>query len=226
MRQYSPKWVKVVLSAIVFHAVVIFALPTVLSDVWSEKSLEAEELTWLDVDLTDNSPSLEAEDVPTAAEEPVAEPEFQPFVMPELVIPKTVFEPLPELPPPPPPYKPIEKPAPPPSSPVEQSAPVKVQPEPKPSEPEPQQMGEPPKTLKEVQPTENLGYKGFVTVRVRIGTDGSILYSDVMRSSKREEVDAVALECARQWQFEPALDQKGRPMACDKIITFDFRKIG
>lgn len=229
MSRYSPHWLTIFLAAIILHLAAGMTFAFVLPKIWPEKIFESEELSWLDVELAAESPVVEVEETVPLDEEPAPEPEFQPFVMPELVIPETIFEPLPELPPPPPPYvpKPVEKPP----APVESPAPVPAEPKPAPTPPsepeeeEPQQMGEPPKTLKEVQPTESLGYAGFVTVRVRIGTDGGILYADVMRSSKRDEVDALAMDCAKKWEFEPALDQKGRPMACDKIITFDFRKI-
>ncbi len=217
MRQYSPRWLIIIFAAIIFHLlaglILAFALPKILP----EKISEMEELAWLDVDLAGDSAEVSEENLPL--EELAPEPEFQPFVMPELVVPETIFEPLPELPHYEP--KPIEKPAP-----VQAPPAPKIESEKPAPPPEPPKMKEPPKTLKEFYPAENLGYKGFVTVRVRIGTDGNILYADIIAPSSRDEIDALALECARKWKFAPALDQHGSPMACDKIITFDFSKIG
>lgn len=217
MTRYAPRWWAIFVLAIIFNLAAMSVFSAVLPQTLSETE---EDL--LDVELIAET----EESLPE--EEKIPEPEFQPIVMPELVIPTTIFEPLPEIPPAPP-YVPPQIETSTAEQPVQEVPKVEEKPaekvEEQAEEEEPQQMGEPPKTLKEVHPESGLGYKGFVTVRVRIGTDGSILYSDVMRSSKREEVDALALECAQQWQFEPALDQRGRPMACDKIITFDFRKL-
>ena len=42
--------------------------------------------------------------------------------------------------------------------------------------------------------------------------------------AKEKEAAEIARKAAMQWAFKPALDQDGRPMECDKIITFDFKK--
>ncbi len=93
----------------------------------------------------------------------------------------------------------------------------------KPSKP---QMGEPPIVLKEVYPPKDgIKFGGYVSVAATIGTDGTVKKVKIMRKSGRILVDNVAMNAAKQWTFKPALDQEGKPMECDKIITFDFRKL-
>ena len=89
-----------------------------------------------------------------------------------------------------------------------------------------QQLGEPPITLSEYYPPEGSGlnYKGYVSVAATIGKDGLVKRTKIMRTSGRMMVDNIAMSAAQKWTFKPALDQEGKPMECDKIITFDFKK--
>ncbi len=78
----------------------------------------------------------------------------------------------------------------------------------------------------EVYPEEGsvLGFKGYISFAARIGKDGKVKSTEILQSSGRYFVDEIARKAAMQWAFKPALDQDGRPMECDKIITFDFKK--
>lgn len=88
------------------------------------------------------------------------------------------------------------------------------------------QMIEPPIVLNEVYPPKGgIQFGGYVSVAATIGTDGTVKRVKVMRKSGRILVDNVAMNAAKQWTFKPALDQNGKPMECDRIITFDFRKL-
>ena len=89
-----------------------------------------------------------------------------------------------------------------------------------------QQMIEPPIVLNEVYPPKGgIQFGGYVSVAATIGTDGTVKKVKVMRKSGRILVDNVAMNAAKQWTFKPAIDQNGKPMECDRIITFDFRKL-
>ena len=88
------------------------------------------------------------------------------------------------------------------------------------------QMIEPPIVLNEVYPPKGgIQFGGYVSVAATIGTDGTVKKVKVMRKSGRILVDNVAMNAAKQWTFKPAIDQNGKPMECDRIITFDFRNL-
>ena len=229
MKKYSAHWAATILVAIALHVAAALALPYVVSIFKPAPKVQTvAELELVDVDIADDSVVTDAEAIPADESEPVPTFDAEALRLPELSTPET-FKP-PELPTQPP--KPVERPKTP-TKPVETPKPP-AQPKPadKPVKPDENSqddkslMARPPITVKEVFPDKGsgLGYKGYVSIAVRIGKDGKIHSTEILQSSGRYFVDEIALKAAAQWTFKPALDQIGRPMECDKIITFDFKK--
>lgn len=231
MSGYSSYWRTTIFASIAFHFLTALGFSYVLPHLMPEPTIEdVAEFEWIDVDLLpDNVILVEAEALPT---ESIAEPlptfNAQNLFVPEFDIPEPVFEP-PPLPEP----KIIERPKPQPPQIVnnEREAQSKVEQEPEkevvvvPANSK-QLMGQPPITVTEFYPEKGsgLGYKGYVSIAATIGKDGKVKATKVMRTSGRFFVDEIARKAAMQWTFKPALDQDGKPMVCDKIITFDFKK--
>ena len=190
------------------------------------------EIEWIDVDLPDDVVVVEAEAIPQDTPPQEILPLFnaRELFVPEFQIPEPVIEE-----PPPSEIKPIEPPK---IQPPPQIVPNEQPPQPKAEVEEPpkevvvvpsnskQQIGQPPVTITEYYPEKGsgLGYKGYVSIAATIGKDGKVRATKVMRTSGRYFVDEIARKAAMQWTFKPALDQEGKPMECDKIITFDFKK--
>ena len=63
--------------------------------------------------------------------------------------------------------------------------------------------------------------EGLVMVRVKVGADGAVSEPQVMQSVPG--LDTAAVETARQWRFEPALDCRRRPVATWVVIPIRFR---
>lgn len=229
MTGYSTHWRTTILASIAFHLVAALGSSYVLPHVTSEPTIkDAAEFEWLDVDLLPPDVVV-VESIPTeTAQETLPIFNAQDLFVPNLTIPELV---LPEETPPPLEIKPIEPP--PKVVQTEQEPKTQVENE----EPPPkevvvvpansnQRMGRPPMTIKEVYPEKGsgLGYKGYVVIAVKIDKTGKVKAAEVTYSSGRLFVDEIARKAAMQWTFRPALDQKGKPMECDKIITFDFKK--
>ena len=235
MSGYSAYWRTTIFAAIAFHFLTALGFSYVLPHLMLEPKIEdVAEFEWVDVDLLPPDVIvIEAEAIPTETVQEVL-PTFkaQDLFVPDLTIPEPVFV---EETPPPPEVKPLEPPKPQPPPQVvktEQEAQQQVQSEEPPKEVvvvpanAKQQLGQPPVTITEVYPQKGsgLGYKGYVSIAATIGKDGKVRATKVMRTSGRMFVDEIARKAAMQWTFKPALDQDGKPMECDKIITFDFKK--
>ena len=234
---YSTYWRTTIFAAIAFHFLTALGFSYVLPHLMPEPKIEdVAEFEWVDVDLLPPDVTvIEAEAIPSETVQEIL-PTFnaRDLFVPDLSVPEPVF--VEETPPPPPPEpKPLEPPKPPPPPQVvtnEQEAQQKVQSEEPPKEVvvvpanAKQQMGQPPVTLTEFYPEKGsgLGYRGYVSIAATIGKDGKVKATKVMRTSGRYFVDEIARKAAMQWTFKPALDQEGKPMVCDKIITFDFKK--
>ena len=226
MRNYSTHWAITILAAIVLHVaaagIFSFALPYLAP---APKIQEAASLEWVDVALDDVVVVAE-EAIPSAAQEP--EPTFnaQDLFVPELKIPEVIIEPLK------PPEVEIPKPKPPPQTakPPQDTKPPPESPKPA-AQPEPSNdsrvMSTPPVVVKEIYPEKGsgLGYMGYISIAAHIGKDGKVKSTEIIQTSGRQFVDEIALKAAEQWTFRPALDKFGRPMECDTIITFNFRKL-
>lgn len=235
MTGYSAYWRTTIFASIAFHFLMALGFSYVLPHLIPEPTIEdVAEFEWIDVDLSDEVVVVEEDAIPTVIhQEQVPLPTFnaQDLFVPETYVPQPVF--VEDVKPiePPPEIKPIERPQPPPVV-------TKEQPSAQPKNDEPpkddvvvpanakQQLGQPPVTVTEVYPQKGsgLGYKGFVSIAATIGKDGKVKATKVMRTSGRLFVDEIARKAAMQWTFKPALDQNGKPMECDKIITFDFKK--
>ena len=221
MEKYSARWRATIFAAIVLHVVTALAFSFVAPYLTpAPKIQEVVEIEWLDVEISDEAISFEEETIP--AEAPSSKPLFnaEDLIVPETVIPELVVPPI-ELPPPPQ-IKPRERP--------ERQTPPVEQPV-KPEEPAPQNgnqlLTKPPVVLNQVYPEKSDAgdFKGYVSFAARIGKDGKVKSTEILQSSGDKRVDDVAAKAARQWTFRPALDQIGRPMECDTIITFDFKKL-
>lgn len=228
MEKYSPDWRAAILASIIFHAAAAFGAGYVLPYFAPAPKIEnVAELNWVDVDLADEEILLDEEEISSDAVQENSSPfKAEDLVLPELKVPEPVIEPPkisapPQVKPKPevkPESKPEIKPEPKPESKPE------VKPEPKPDK---QTMAKPPVTLSEVYPEKDglSDYRGYIAIAVRIGRDGKVKSTEILQSSGRNEIDEVATKAAAQWTFQPALDQIGRPMECDKIIAFDCKKI-
>ena len=233
MTGYSAYWRTTIFAAIVLHFLAALGFSYVLPHLMPEPTIEdVAEFEWVDVDLLPpDVVVIEAEAIPTeTVQETLPTFNARDLFVPDLTIPEPIIE---EPPPPPPEIKPIEPPKPPPPPQVvktEEEAKQQVESEEPPKEvvvvQGKQQMGQPPVTIMEVYPEKGsgLGYKGYVSIAATIGKDGKVKATKVMRTSGRYFVDEIARKAAMQWTFKPALDQEGKPMVCDKIITFDFKK--
>lgn len=233
MTSYSAHWRTTIFAAIILHFFIALGVSYVLPILMPEPKIEiAPEFEWVDVDLLPDNFVVAEEAIPAeTAQENSPTFNAQDLFIPELTIPEVKIEP--PAPIKPPEIKPIERPKPKVENP---KPPAQIQPEEKPPEvpaktddadsPK-QQLGKPPVTVKEVYPEKDsvLGYKGYVVVAVTIGKDGKVKAANIVSSSGTDSVDEIALKAAKQWTFRPALDKIGKPMACDKIITFDFKKI-
>ena len=229
MSGYSTYWRTTIFASIVFHFLSALGFSYVLPHLMPEPTIEdVAEFEWVDVDLLPPDVTvIEAEAIPTETVQEIL-PTFnaRDLFVPELTIPEPIIEP------PPPEVKPIEPPKPPQVVKTEQESQQKVQSEEPPKEVvvvppnAKQQMGRPPVAIMEVYPEKGsgLGYRGYVSIAVRIGKDGKVKSAEVVQTSGRYFVDEIARKAAMQWTFKPALDQNGKPMVCDKIITFDFKK--
>ncbi|MBR4383328.1 MAG: TonB family protein [Selenomonadaceae bacterium] len=234
MSGYSTYWRTTIFASIAFHFLMALGFSYVLPHLIPEPTIEdVAEFEWVDVDLLPpDVVVIEAEAIPAeTVQETLPTFNAQDLFVPDLTIPEPVF--VEETPPPKPPeIKIVEPPKPQPPPQVvrnEQEAKQQVE-----AEPEKevvvvqgkQQLGQPPVTITEFYPEKGsgLGYKGYVSIAATIGKDGKVKATKVMRTSGRYFVDEIARKAAMQWTFKPALDQDGKPMECDKIITFDFKK--
>ena len=235
MTGYSTYWRMTIFASIAFHFLMALGFSYVLPHLIPEPTIEdVSEFEWVDVDLLpDEVVVVEAEAIPPTETVQETLPIFnaRDLFVPELNVPAPVFR---EEPPLVPESKIIEPPK---STPPPQVVNNEPTPQAKVEEPPPkeevivpkntkQQLGQPPVTITEFYPEKGsgLGYKGYVSIAATIGKDGKVKATKVMRTSGRYFVDEIARKAAMQWTFKPALDQDGKPMECDKIITFDFKK--
>ncbi len=224
MTGYSTYWRTTIFAAIAFHFLAALGFSYVLPHLMPEPKIEdVAEFEWIDVDLLPPEVVvIEEETISTETVQGVL-PMFnaQDLFVAEPTIPEPII--IEETPPPE--IKPIEPPQ------VVKTE-QKVQSEKPPKEVvvvpanAKQQLGKPPVTITEVYPQKGsgLGYRGYVSIAATIGKDGKVRATKVISTSGRMFVDEIARKAAMQWTFKPALDQDGKPMDCDKIITFDFKK--
>ena len=64
-------------------------------------------------------------------------------------------------------------------------------------------------------------HEGVVVVRVQIMEDGRVEKSEIVSSSGFEDLDEAALKAARDWRFEPAL-QDGQPVKSSNTIRIRY----
>lgn len=88
----------------------------------------------------------------------------------------------------------------------------------------------PPRIIKSYQPpypsTErNAGVEGTVSIRLLIGTDGSVEDVTVTSSSGNANLDNAAVAACRKWRFTAAKNSSGLPVRCYASIPIIF-KIG
>ena len=228
MMRYSTHWPATILAAIIFNVMAVFGFAYVLPQLMPAPEVQSvAEIELLEVELPDEVAVLDEEAIPSTAPEKNSSPfNAQDLVLPEVNTPAPIeLPPLPEQKPPE-----LPKPKPPPTVTTERDAPPKPAVNQGNKTPEPPQVKQlltkPPVTIMEVYPEKGslLGFKGYISFAVHIGKDGKVKSSEILQSSGRLVVDEIARKAAEQWTFRPALDQFSRPMECDKIITFDFRK--
>lgn len=217
--KYSTHWTATIFAAIAIHFLGAIILSFVFPKIFPESKVEVETIEWVDVDLVDEVTVIDEE--PIAIEdttfETATESEFAAIELPPL----PTFEPI-EIP------KPKVEETPPPKKSETNSDEVKdAEKKSEPAE-EPkgkQLLNSPPITINEVNPAESMNYTGIVAVVATIGKDGKVKQTQVALTSGIKDVDDDAQVAAGKWTFKPALDQDGKPMECDKVITFDYKKI-
>jgi len=233
MTGYSTHWRATIIAAIVLHFAAALGFSYVLPILApAPKLATVAELEWIDVDLTDAAVVDDEEALPQDAPPQESLPPFDAgdLVIPDLTIPEPIIEqPAPLEPPPPPEVKPLESPKPQSPQPADKPQPKSQAPAQAPATENPpaaQVVTRPPITINAVYPEKGsgLGFKGYVSFAAHIDKNGKVTSTEILQSSGRYFVDEIARKAAVQWTFKPALDQRGRPMECDKIITFDFRK--
>ena len=231
MKHYSPYWRTTIVAAFFLHLLAYLAFNLILPYLIPDPKIEdTVEMTWVDVDLVEEEPAIveDIQPVESPSEFAIPEYEFPPIIIPDIPNEPVYIEqepaPLIQERPPLPQRQPVV---------TKEEAEILNQLEKDPeaevviAKPQgKQQMGEPPVTITESYPPPGSGlkYKGYVSVAATIGTDGKVKKTKIMRTSGRMIVDNIAMNAAREWTFKPALDQEGKPMECDKIITFDFKK--
>ena len=227
MASYSAHWSVTILAAIIFNVIAVFGFAYALPQLMPAPEVQSvSKIELLDVELADEVAVLDEEAIPSTAPEKNSSPfNAQDLVLPEVTKPAPIELPKPA-------QKPIElpKPKPPPTVNRERDTTPKPAVDKADKTPEPpqakQMLTKPPVTIMAVYPEKGslLGFKGYISFAVHIGKDGKVKSSEILQSSGRTVVDEIARKAAEQWTFRPALDQFGRPMECDKIITFDFKK--
>lgn len=58
-------------------------------------------------------------------------------------------------------------------------------------------------------------------LKIVIGEDGTVQSAEVFESSNNHDLDAKAIEAAKQWRFEPAT-KRGVPVAVQLAVKVDF----
>ena len=226
MSGYSTHWRATIFAAIALHFLAAIIFSWLVPHLAPEKNFaDVAEIELVDVDLLPPDVTvIEAEAIPSSTQESLPTFDAADLVLPEIKIPEPILQPPPEV-------KPQEPPKPPPQVIKDEPKPAqKIQEEEPPKELAPkenhQRLARPPVTIKEVYPEQGsvLGFKGYISFAARLGKDGKVKSTEILQSSGRYFVDEIVRKAALQWTFRPALDESGRPMECDKIITFDFTK--
>lgn len=70
--------------------------------------------------------------------------------------------------------------------------------------------------------SRRLGESGRVLVRTQVGTDGSVLATDLALSSGYPRLDDAALQAIRQWRFVPGR-RNGVTQTMWVTVPMDFR---
>ena len=235
-RKYSAYWRTTIFVSIILHFIAWFGLSFALPYLMPKPKIdETMEMNWVDVDLAEEE-HIEVEPIDTskATEIKLPEYEFPPIIIPDVPNEPIYIEPIKDEPIPIPADPPIQIQKPPEAKIIKDENEVTKQSEKKLpksevsviTNQENQQMGQPPVIVNEFYPQKGSGlnYKGYVSIAATIGKDGKVYNTKVILSSGRLMVDNIAINAAKKWTFKPALDKDGRPMACEKIITFDFKQ--
>lgn len=228
MSGYSTHWRATIFAAIALHFLAAIIFSWLLPHLAPEKKFaDVAEIELVDVDLLPPDVTvIDAQAIPSSTQETLPTFNAADLVLPEIKIPESIITPPPEVKPldPPKPQPPqVLKDEPKPAQKIQDEEPPKEVVVPKENH---QRLARPPITIKEVYPEQGsvLGYRGYVSFAARLGKDGKVKSTEILQSSGRYFVDEIARKAALQWTFRPALDESGRPMECDKIITFDFMK--
>ena len=86
-----------------------------------------------------------------------------------------------------------------------------------------QSMGQPPRLIEDCYPAVGLTkYHGRVTVFATIGKNGNVIKTKIAVGTRNRFINEIAMAACRRWRFKPALDSKGKPMECIRIISIPF----
>jgi protein TonB len=85
----------------------------------------------------------------------------------------------------------------------------------------------PPRPRRRVQPRYDRdrarrGVQGSVDIEVVINAEGFIGYASIVNGTNDEELDRLALEAVRQWEFSPAILNE-QPVPVRAVVTINFR---
>jgi protein TonB len=109
---------------------------------------------------------------------------------------------------------PIDTPAPPPAPPAPPAPPTNIGSSVDPSS----RANNPPNYPREAL---RQGIEGTVVLLISIDAQGNVLDIKVERSSRNRDMDREAVQAARRWRFNPAVEN-GRPVASTVRVPVDF----
>ena len=64
--------------------------------------------------------------------------------------------------------------------------------------------------------------EGEVVMRATIGTDGSVLKAEAVKSPD-PALSAAAVDAVKQWKYKPATTKEGKPIQVTATITVNFK---
>ena len=90
------------------------------------------------------------------------------------------------------------------------------------------QKGNPPILLKKVEPyyperSRRLGQEGYVIVQFEVDANGRVKNPTAHHAEPKGHFERAALNAIRQWRFQAAKDETGRPVAYRLQVRIDFR---
>ena len=243
--QYSPKWGKIIFFSTVLHAILLFGLSFVFSDIIPKlEPEEIQEIEWVDVDTPDLVSNVPETPAPAETSPPprIPEVEFPPLVIPTPIPEPVVQEPSPPI------TDPIVEKTPPPEVKKEEVKPDTTQtPGDKESEKIEDELGKDTtdedltkklKVISKVYPKDIvnellaagiINEKGVLKmdktiVAVTVDSNGRVRNAEIRRGGGTDEngdtINILIEAAATRWIFEPFVDSEGNTKEIKTQIEF------